>query len=422
MKERVLSLAFAACALALFWALFFPKPAAPGDMPSKPLSTNSGGEGMLALARWLADEKLNVLAVRQGFDQLGCLPPGAGNLLIVSLPHTVAPTVTEIQHLDEWVGRGNTLLVLAALDDTPRWTLGIDQELVEDLARLVRVKFTVIAPESDAKLNTDATPDAATALRDALPAGENRLSPVAQESMFAGVTRIATVSELPASRWRATSMDIAPMLETARRTDNGDTAVWWRAFQGGRVIISAYSSPFTNVALGKADNARWFSNIVSFALRPGGRIAFDDFHQGSSAGYNGEAFFADPRLHRTLWCLLALWLIFVVATPPFRPAPAARLALDDAAFLRTTAGFFANSLAPAVAARRLLEHFFNGIRRRLGLHEDGAPVWDWLARQARVSAKELDSLRSLHARAAEGRRLNLNELHALLLKISGKLT
>jgi hypothetical protein len=421
-KERLASLAFAACAFALFWMLFLPKPALPTDAAGKPLSTDAGKDGLLALERWLAGDALKAGAIRQRFDEAGALPPGTGNLLIIMMPHAVGLTFEERQKLDQWIGRGNTLLVMASLDDTPRWTLGIDQELVDDLARLVRIRFSVIETDADATPAKPATPNAAGALDDAVGSVEGSLLPVVGDSIFRGVTSIATVSELPASRWRARAMDIAPMLELARRRDTGDAAVWWKAFNGGQVIISAYASPFTNAALGKADNARWFANIVRIAVRAGGHVAFDDFHQGSSAGYNGDAFFADPRLHLTLWWLLALWLIFVVATPPFRPAPAHRPALDDAAFLRTATGFFANSLVPAVAARRLLEHFFNDLRRRLGLREDGAPVWDWLAQQARISSADLDALRALQERAAAGRRLNLNALHNLLLKISGKLT
>ncbi len=47
MKERLVTLAFAACALALFWLLLFPKPEGQQRVP-RPMTSGADGEGYFA--------------------------------------------------------------------------------------------------------------------------------------------------------------------------------------------------------------------------------------------------------------------------------------------------------------------------------------------------------------------------------------
>jgi hypothetical protein len=411
-KERLLSLGFAAAALLLFWALILPKPTVAGAEASRPLAGDAGDAGYRGLERWLKAETIGVSSVRRRFNEPGVLPDGTGHLLLTTMPHAVPLTTREHERLDAWVGRGNVLLVMAALDDTPRWTIGTEDGFLAELARTTRIEFSTIGTQPD-------TPsDARAALAAALRPSHGTLAPVAPYALFAGVAAIAIVSELPASRWQARAMDLGPLLEVARRSDTRDAAVWLTPYHRGRIIVSGYASPFSNGALGSADNARWLADIVQSSLRANGRVLIDDVHQGLTDDYDAKAFYADPRLHRTLGWLLLLWFLLVIATPPFRPAPGGPPPVDDAALLLTTAGFLANAVAPRAVARRLLEHFFNRIRRRLGLAEDGQPVWDWLQNDARVAARDLEQLRRLHARASAGRRVELATLHGLLLRLS----
>ena len=82
----------------------------------------------------------------------------------------------------------------------------------------------------------------------------------------------------------------------------------------------------------------------------------------------------------------------------------------------------ASSVAPATAGTRLLANFFNSIRRRLGLPEDGAPTWEWLSLQAAVGTGDVTELRELHNRIQAGRRFNLPRLQNLLIQLRGKTT
>ena len=93
---------------------------------------------------------------------------------------------------------------------------------------------------------------------------------------------------------------------------------------------------------------------------------------------------------------------------------------DDVA--ARTGEFLAERIAPAHVAQRLLANFFNSIRERLSLPQDGQPVWGWLAEQASVADADLQALRRLHARAQAGQRIDLIALQNCLTSITGKLT
>ncbi len=89
--------------------------------------------------------------------------------------------------------------------------------------------------------------------------------------------------------------------------------------------------------------------------------------------------------------------------------------------LRLTARFYAATLSATTVGRRLIAHFFNRIRRRLGLRETGQPVWEWLESQARVPREVLAELRKLYARLEAGRSVNLGRLQTLIAAIAGRI-
>jgi hypothetical protein len=73
------------------------------------------------------------------------------------------------------------------------------------------------------------------------------------------------------------------------------------------------------------------------------------------------------------------------------------------------------------AARRLLENFFNRLRRRLNLPQNGAPLWEWLDSQVAVSGEQRALLQSMVAKVYAEERVELARLHNLLMDIQGKL-
>ena len=425
MKERLVTLGLALGALAVFYVLFLPKPRPDFNVPM-PLSSESASSGYLAAWRWLKGERLPVVALHERFDTLNSPSAGwrpQGNVLLTTWPQKLPVRPLEATQLDAWVERGNTLVIMAALDDTPLWTLA-DPQSVDSLSRLTRLKFEVIAePKGAAGARArDARKSFAAALDGVLEPKKSTLEPRGAHPLLADVHSVKVVSDLPASRWRAIPMDRAAVLQIAQVSGNADAAVWLRRQGQGQIITIGVASLFSNQLLGEGDNARLLSNIIAWSVREGGSVIFDDVHQGAVSYYDAAAFFRDPRLWRTLGWILLLWLVFVLGEQGLRMRSRNWNPVDVTAFVAVSGEFLASALPPATVGARLFENFFNGIRRRLGLAADGGPVWEWLAAQAGTSLDELAELRRLHDRIQSGRRVDLSRLQTLLSELQGKIT
>jgi hypothetical protein len=55
------------------------------------------------------------------------------------------------------------------------------------------------------------------------------------------------------------------------------------------------------------------------------------------------------------------------------------------------------------------------------LPADGAPLWDWLSAQTVVSEQDVERLQALHAKVQQGQRVNLSQLHNLLIRLRAAL-
>jgi hypothetical protein len=388
------------------------------------MSAELGPTGYQGAWRWLIEERVPLAAWRERFDRLSSDPrfKASGNLLLSTLPHELPVHPDEATQLDAWISRGNTLVVAAALDDTPAWALTGGGRLVKDVGRLTRLKFDVVDPGAK-KDGEKAGP--AQALRSAL----NRvtlprdisMTPRGDHPLMQGVHSLRVVSDFPASRWRAAPMDASGILQIADTAD-GEGAIWIKRQGEGQIVTLAVAGLFSNREIGKVDNAKFLSNLVAWSLREGGAVLFDDAHQGSVSYYDAKAFYADPRLHRTLAWLVLLWLVFVLGVQRLRAHINHWRPADVTAFVSTSGNFLASALTPAAAANRMLANFFNPIRRRLGAAEDGLPMWEWLASQATVPMDEVAELRELHRRVQDGRRFDLTRLQSLLSMLRGKIT
>jgi Domain of unknown function (DUF4350) len=427
LKERLVSIGLAAGALFLFYALFFPKPAANEQAPPRPLSVGLDPTGYQGAWRWLNAEQVPLIAWRERFDRLSSEPllKASGNLLLTTLPHELPMHPGEATQLDAWIERGNTLVVAAALDDTPAWEWAGDARLVKDAGRLTRLKFDVVDPAAKkAGEKAGEKPGPAQALRSAL----NRVvqprdivvMPRGLHPLMQGIHALRVVSDFPASRWRALPMDASAILQIADTAD-GEGAIWVKRQGAGQIVTLAIAGLFNNREIGTAENAKFLSNLVAWSVHDGGAVIFDDAHQGSVSYYDAKAFYADPRLHRTLAWLVLLWLIFVLGVQRLRAHVNNWRPADVTALVRTSGDFFASALTPAATANRMLANFFNAIRRRLGATEDGAPMWEWLASQATVPLDQVTELREFQRRVQDGRRFDLTRLQNLLSSLQGKI-
>lgn len=420
MRERLVTLLCAVGALALFYTIFLSPPQAEDERAPPPTSVERGSNGYAAAVHWLKAAGVRVVSLRQRYDAMYVDKTVAtkGNLLITTMPHLYGVRERELQELWSWVAFGNTVLVLAALADTPDWTMAlIDRDLPGDVEQISGVQF--IVPDVDPEpFSADTFADTFKRL---LEPKLHRVAPNRAHPLFDGVREVVAESEFPASEWRALPPHGDFVFSLAYDADNGRDAFWVRRYGDGQFLISAYGSLFANEQLGRKDNARLLANIVAQALGPEGAVLFDDQHQGLSELYDAEAFFDDSRLHATLWLLLALWLIWVLGSVRLRratpPAPAPR----ETAFVEATGGLLARVLHPVQAGRRLIELFFAEVRRQIGLSDDRGLAWAWLERQPRVARTDLEALRHYDSLLQSGRRVDLPGLQNLLGKLQGQL-
>jgi hypothetical protein len=435
MKERLLTLALAIGAFAAFYAVLAPKPQGPREQATRPISTEAGPNGYLGLVRWLESEHVPVLSLRERFPKLSDVPgleSHTGNLLITAAPHLYPVRDSEILPLHSWVQRGNTLLIVAGLSDTPDWSMepAVDTRFLEHLQSITRMQFTQHIEDTD----EDAEQDEKEAPRSASDSLRQRqaaltklpeplhleMRPAGKHPLLEGVNKVSASSDYPTAKWDGWAKRTA-VLELAHDPESGVPVLWLLSEGNGQIIVSAYGSVLGNKLLGEDDNARLLANIVRWSLRGAGKVIIDDAHQGLVAFYDPEAFFGDSRLHSTLWWLLGLWLLFVLGSQRLRPAQSSWDPVDITGFVRATGGFMARVMRPATAGQQMISNFFNDARKRIGLPPDGTPLWDWLSAQTVVSEQDVERLQALHAKVQQGRRVDLSQLHNLLIRLRAAL-
>jgi hypothetical protein len=344
------------------------------------------------------------------------------------VPPRVALRRDELERLSAWVSRGNTLLVLAALDDTPPWSLGADPGFLKSLGRMTQIDFEAL-PTQSSQREMQGKPRAREfptfdALKRAMGSEPALLRARGSTPLFDGIHSVLARSEFPASRWKGSALDRSAVLEVAERIPQAKEAaepVAWLRRQGeGQILVLGFASIFDNALIAEADNARLFSNIIAWSRAPQGRVIFDDDHQGAVEYYDAKAFFHDPRLHRTLLWIVVLWFLFVLGWQRLRSAAADWNRPDVTHSIGITGEFFASVLTPADAAARLFANFFDAVRRILGV-AGSDPPWDALAADARVSSTDRAALERLYAKAQAGGRVDLIKIQNLTSRIRGSL-
>jgi hypothetical protein len=149
-----------------------------------------------------------------------------------------------------------------------------------------------------------------------------------------------------------------------------------------------------------------------------GVVLFDDLRQGLSASYDPARFYEDPRLYKTLFILLGLWLVWVLGSTTLRAPPIVTHDPSEAELVQRAGGLIARTVAPANTALRLFDLFFAGVARAARRAGGGAPErgdqWQWLERHGAILPQELDQLKTWYADARSARKLSLVSLQNLL--------
>jgi hypothetical protein len=294
------------------------------------------------------------------------------------------------------------LLIMAAIHDTPPWSLDADPLLKEKVEQLTGLHLETLPAEK---------PDLKALLADRLD-----VVPRGEHPLLAGVRHITAVSKLPVRSARLNGPDDSIPLELASRVHSGEPTLWLMRRGAGQILLSSVSSPFSNGAVALTDNARFLANIMAWCCGPGATVVFDDAHQGATAYYDGRAFFADPRLHHTLGWIVFLWLALALGALPLRAVQHSWQPLDEGAYVEASARYFANVVPPNEAAQRLIENFLR--RLGAGTHPDREPaLWELFDEDSRVSDLQRRALHVLYERACAGKRVDLVRLQNLLAQL-----
>jgi hypothetical protein len=419
MRDRLITLLTALAALGLTIFLLTP-PRPPSDSPvSLPTTEDRGSEGLKGLYAWLARERLPVASLRKrytGLDKFAAMPE-RGNVLIASLPAPREISKQEWRALSDWVSKGNTLLILGAVHYRPSWAGGENcfcdvKKLLRDFDWSLDWERAASAQDNTEDFDKKTFREKVAAIQAGVKARipvPNKLLAVSKHPLLNAVAAVETKTgpELLLKKWTLAAENPDNLALSLLKLSGGDADAFWQIKTGaGQVFLSLTPDLFSNAQLNKADNARFFANLLGQALAADGKLIFDDFHFGLSELYDPERFFNDARLHKTLGFLGLLWLLYVIGytdrLAPVRPAVAKLSARD---FIDAAAGFFARRIEKRDLAGELVKHLLLDISVCRQLRGE-TEAWRWLERHPQVQAGQIALLKQ----AGQKRRISLQRL------------
>lgn len=435
MKDRMFTLLGAALAFYLLFRLLFPNTDFTDESVSLPTTEDRGKYGLAGIYQWLTHSGVPVYSLRERYQSLVSNPElsNTGNLLISSLPQRLDARSDETMQLVNWLHEGNHVVLLVAMSDWPQWALREKADTVTTMFSNLGLEMTY--EDQD---NTDSDVENDTGKNTRKDKKQKKitelLSPKEHErklkvSLLHPFTK--NISSLQAT-WRDSeglswqvkgeNNSLRSMLILFEDNENKQPAIWLGSAGEGTVIITRHADLFGNTSLNKAGNARLAENLVNNLLEKGGKVIFDDMHQGLSAIYDPDAFFRDPRLHHTLLFMLALWIIYIMGhTNRFFPAREKKSLLNLRGHIKGIGNLFARRLHTSAVAMRHAQHFFNEVRSYYGLPQNSLPVWELLETNAAIDEQDLHSIKRMVSRAQQHKNINLVKLTNLLNTIRRKL-
>ena len=399
MKARLGALALAVAALLLFYGLAFSDSSTRTE-DTRPLSNEPGAAGYSALRDWFAGAGVRWLSMRNDYGTLDALtkdhPPG--NLLVVTLPGKQSLLDRDLVRLHQWVRRGNSLLVLAAVCDSPEWApVGQARSLSADVSMLSGVDVSRPVPFGARFLATPAV---------------SRWQPAVVHPLLRGVDGVEALSDRTSAPCQSVLPTARGVLSLLRAAEGRADGAWLLPRGDGWVLLMAQATPFANRALGRADNARFAGNILREMVAPSGAVIFDDGLQGAPELYDLRRLLADPRFHMSLLALFAIWVAWIVGGTRLRSPAPAHHPPGNAAMVLAEGRLLSRTVDPGEAARVLLASFV----ARLPEAAQEKPE-AWLAARPGVAAEDIERLGRYRRRLAEGGGVPLDPFHDLLTRL-----
>lgn len=387
MSDRVVNLLAALAALAVLVLLFMPRNEVHVSFPT---TVETGPDGLYAMKTWLDESGIKTSSLRQGFQAL----KGTGNLLVISWPTEQPIGDDEFRHLRSWLNHGNQLVVLAAIDNLPAWSLPRERDIDKTLTALgvqqARKKGKATGRTKQRNVRSDLKQVSA------MVAGRDvTYHPTLDTRLFYGIHAF-TMPQPVIGRRLALNDPKASYLPLLER---GNHVVLWfmsSARLDNGMFLFTSSSPFSNQLIGKRGHRQLLKNLLDLYLEPGSSVIFDDFHQGLSNVYDVHAFLSDPRFYATLLTLILLWLIYIsFYAARFGPPNRHDDRAGTEAFLRRLGNFLARTARRDDINSQLLASFNNAWRRHHRLPQNGDSIVGLLTSTGVASADAVQELRAL---------------------------
>ena len=298
---------------------------------------------------------------------------GPGHVMIVSIPYLVTPDRDELDALLQWTRRGNTVLIAVTLNDTLPWSFSSNALDALDAFEYLTAMSVEVKPRAEAPAREDWPKDYVS-----VPAA-------AGHWLTQDVHEIATRSESLTDAWNLTVNPRMPAYVLATTPTTNADALLLSSVGAGALVICTYGSLLENSMLGQRDNRSLVVNLLRHHLASGGRVIFDDGHQGLHTIYDAQAFLNDPRLWGSLGVFLAFWVLYaVLAESRLGPPVDAGARARQTDFVRMLAAFFARKVSRRDAGLRLIGNFLAQVAPRTGAAD--ATQCRGLASRRRIAA------------------------------------
>ena len=419
MRDRLTTLAGALLSLVVIYGLFFGSDEQVLPI-TRPLTIEKGENGYFAMHQWLIGEHVNTYSLRGRFSSLAGnpgIPDETGNILITTLPYSRPMRESESEDLSSWIESGNTLLVLAALNDTPDWSFSAATPFLADLETITGLSFVSEFEESTEP--DQVSEDGEDSVRTPVSIFENtgveqefEIVPRTGHPLMKGISVMKAESDFRSSVWRAEADQFELVLELATMQQTDTPAIWQRKFGNGQIITVGSGTLLTNRMIASADNRKFVANLVRQNLENGSTVVFDDLHQGLSNIYDPDAFFSDSRLHYTVYFVVAFWLLYVVGSSNRLLDPQSNAKPPrQTDFVEATAGFINRRMSKSAVGLWMYRSWFNDLRRHMHLKLNGEPVWQELAALTTLDKRLLGKLDRQYERLVNEQDVNLIELH-----------